>query len=68
VPRQRKKAEFIIGSADDWKNVAEAEATCPSCGHDKAYYRSLQIRSADEPSTSFYRCSKPTCGHQWKED
>lgn len=31
-------------------------AQCPQdCGNDRAYYFQLQIRSADEPMTTFYR-------------
>ena len=28
-------------------------ATCPKCDHREGYYRQLQIRSADEPMTTF---------------
>ncbi len=39
--------------------------TCPSCGHNKAYWWMRQTRGADEPSTRFYRCVE--CGHVWRE-
>ncbi|MFH1820957.1 MAG: transcription factor S [Methanobacteriota archaeon] len=42
-----------------------AKAHCPSCGHDKAYWWMRQTRSADEPTTRFYRCVK--CGKVWRE-
>lgn len=38
---------------------------CPSCGHDLAYWWIRQTRSADEPSTRFYKCVK--CGKVWRE-
>ena len=36
------------------------------CGATKAYYRQMQIRSADEPMTTFYKCVE--CGSQWREN
>jgi DNA-directed RNA polymerase subunit M/transcription elongation factor TFIIS len=27
----------------------------------------IQTRSADEPSSIFYRCKDPKCKHQWQE-
>ncbi len=38
---------------------------CPECGHEKAYWWMQQTRSADEPTTRFYRCVK--CNHTWRE-
>ncbi|WP_126451184.1 transcription factor S [Sulfodiicoccus acidiphilus] len=38
---------------------------CPSCGGDEAFYWMLQTRSADEPITRFYKCTK--CGKVWRE-
>lgn len=32
------------------------EFYCKNCGHDKAVYEEKQIRSIDEPKTSFYTC------------
>ena len=31
---------------------------CAKCGNDEAVWWMLQTRSADEPTTQFYRCSK----------
>ena len=41
-------------------------ANCTKCGNDHAYYQQLQIRSADEPMTTFYKCT--ACGLRWRED
>ena len=38
--------------------VCLSAAPCPRCGHDKAYFKTMQIRSADEPESRFYRCVK----------
>ena len=37
---------------------------CPECGNDKAYYKLLQTRSADEAPTRIFTCTK--CKHRWR--
>jgi DNA-directed RNA polymerase subunit M len=37
---------------------------CEKCGNGEAVWWMLQTRSADEPTTQFYRCSK--CSHTWR--
>jgi len=37
-----------------------------ACVSTKAYFVRIQMRSADEPETIFYRCT--ACGYQWKSD
>ncbi|KAI7160836.1 hypothetical protein KC343_g14665 [Hortaea werneckii] len=63
-----KGAEDVLGGADSWKNVDQAETRCKSetCDSTKAYFRQVQIRSADEPMTTFYKCVK--CGTDWREN
>lgn len=41
------------------------EATCPKCNNTEAYAWQQQTRSADEPETRFFKCTK--CEHQWRE-
>lgn len=36
------------------------------CDSKKAHFVQLQMRSADEPPTTFFKCVK--CGHQWRQD
>jgi DNA-directed RNA polymerase subunit M len=38
---------------------------CEKCGHDQAVWWMFQTRSADEPTTRFYRCSK--CKYTWRD-
>ncbi|EZQ06947.1 MULTISPECIES: transcription factor S [Acidianus] len=38
---------------------------CPACKNDEAYFWILQTRSADEPATRFYKCTR--CGKVWRE-
>ncbi|QLH05440.1 transcription factor S [Nitrosopumilus oxyclinae] len=38
---------------------------CEKCGHDEAVGWMFQTRSADEPTTRFYRCQK--CKYTWRD-
>lgn len=51
VPIERKQVDDVLGGEDEWKNVAKTAASCPKCHHSEAFFMSIQIRSADEPST-----------------
>ncbi|KAF4727493.1 DNA-directed RNA polymerase III subunit RPC10, partial [Perkinsus olseni] len=50
--------EDVLGGPDAWKDVQQTEAVCPAdgCDSNRAYFKQMQIRSADEPMTTFYRC------------
>ncbi|RNE97004.1 RNA polymerase III C11 subunit [Trypanosoma conorhini] len=37
-----------------------------ACDGTRAHYVQIQMRSADEPATTFFRCLK--CGFQWRQD
>ncbi|KAJ5533219.1 hypothetical protein N7504_012181 [Penicillium tannophilum] len=52
-------------SADDRKTEAIAEKQCVKCGRKEMFYTTVQLRSADEGSTVFYRC---VCGHKETEN
>lgn len=70
-----KKPEFFKSNTPTGEEIAivgEEVATlpktriiCPECNNTEAYYIIRQTRSADEPSTTFYRCCK--CNHSWRE-
>ena len=38
---------------------------CEKCGNNEAVWWMLQTRSADEPTTQFYRCTK--CSYTWRK-
>ena len=40
-------------------------ATCPKCGHGKAYFWEAQLSATDESETRFFRCVK--CKNTWRE-
>ncbi|WPT12693.1 DNA-directed RNA polymerase III subunit RPC10 [Picochlorum sp. SENEW3] len=58
VALERKEVDDVLGGEDAWKNVQKASAVCESCGNKEAYFREIQTRSADEPATLFFRCTK----------
>jgi len=57
---------LIIVSNDDKISIhLKTTAICQKCGHKEAETWQIQTRSADEPSTSFFRCVK--CKFTWRE-
>lgn len=67
VEFESKKVDDVFGGEDAWKNVDQTEIVCPKCEHNRAYFMQIQIRSADEPMSIFYRCCNVQCAHQWRE-
>ncbi|KZT65836.1 hypothetical protein DAEQUDRAFT_746862 [Daedalea quercina L-15889] len=63
---KRKVVDDVLGGEEMWKHADSTAATCPKCDHGRAYFYQLQIRSADEPMTTFYRCA--SCGNNWREN
>lgn len=64
---QRKQVDDVMGGREAWANVDQTEVDgCHSCGNKRAYFMQIQIRSADEPMTTFYKCTE--CSHQWREN
>lgn len=55
-----------INYAKVQKKDATVEEECPKCGHEKATFTTVQLRSVDEGSTVFYKCMK--CSHHWSEN
>ncbi len=55
----------VLGDEDmDVSTLPTTKIICPRCGNDTAVWWMLQTRSADEPTTQFYRCVK--CNHTWR--
>ncbi len=65
VVLKQKEVDDILGGASAWENVDRTEARCPYCSFGNAFFMQIQIRSADEPMTTFYRCVQ--CTKQWHD-
>lgn len=65
---ERKEKEDIFGGPGAWDNAQKARVQCPAdeCNGAEAAFYQVQIRSADEPMTSFFKCME--CGHRWREN
>ena len=63
--KKEATSEGVAVVDDDVVTLPKTRVICPECGHNEAYYNIRQTRSADEPSTTFYRCCK--CKHSWRE-
>ena len=59
-------SDFTIIDDDDSDKSAlpSIEVECEKCGHNKADWWTLHTRSADEPTTQFFRCVK--CEYTWR--
>ena len=62
-----EKEETVIIEDNTPDRLPTTEKECPKCGNDKAYWWLIQTRSADEPPTQFFRCTKDKCKHTWRE-
>lgn len=59
---ETKENVKILG--EDINILPTVNEQCPKCGHDKAGYKLLQTRSADEAPTRIFTCLK--CKHTWR--
>ena len=56
-----------MGGAAAWENVDSTDVVCPNCGNGRAYFMQMQTRSADEPMTTFYKCTEQKCSITWRD-
>ncbi len=45
--------------------LPKVRTECKKCENNAAYYWTRQTRSADEPETRFFKCTK--CSYTWRE-
>ncbi|EEA27529.1 RNA polymerase III subunit [Talaromyces pinophilus] len=64
---KQKEVEVVFNDEEMFKNADKLPVQCPSdtCNGEYAYFYQLQIRSADEPMTTFLRCT--TCAKTWRD-
>ena len=59
------QSDFMVLDENEGKDVLPTiEIECEKCGNKEAVWWMLQTRSADEPTTQFYRCTK--CSYTWR--
>ncbi|MHA2257774.1 MAG: transcription factor S [Promethearchaeota archaeon] len=56
---------IIISENDKISVYPQVKKICPKCKNKLAETWQTQMRSADEPSTHFFRCTQ--CKHTWRE-
>ena len=62
---QEHELQFnVLAENETVETLPTIKIECEKCGNDEAVWWMLQTRSADEPTTQFYRCSK--CRHTWR--
>ena len=63
--RDESKSDFLVLEENEGKDTMPTiEIECEKCGNNEAVWWMLQNRSADEPTTQFYRCTK--CEYTWR--
>ena len=65
--RKGKTSDVVVITSTSNEKVlpTTTDVICPQCGNGEAYWWTVQTRSADEPMTQFFRCTK--CNHTWRE-
>ena len=62
---EEAKSELNVLDENEGKEALPTiKMDCEKCGNNEAVWWMLQTRSADEPTTQFYRCTK--CSHTWR--
>lgn len=62
---EEKVSEFnVLEESEGKETLPSIKIDCEKCGNNEAVWWMLQTRSADEPTTQFYRCTK--CNYTWR--
>ncbi len=61
---KKKVKEIEVVDKGSTETRAKTQAECKECNNNEAYTWTLQTRSADEPETIFFKCTK--CEHTWR--
>ncbi len=60
----KKKEVIVMKKGAESMELPKTKIICPKCENPEAYWWMQQTRSADEPPTIFYRCTK--CSYSWR--
>ncbi|MBS3051163.1 MAG: transcription factor S [Candidatus Aenigmarchaeota archaeon] len=64
ITTKAEKGGMIV-IEDNKPDLPTTDKECKKCGNNEVYYWLIQTRSADEPPTQFFKCTK--CKHTWRE-
>jgi DNA-directed RNA polymerase subunit M len=64
LAEQSQSELTILEETEGKEALPSITIDCEKCGNTEAVWWMLQTRSADEPTTQFYRCTK--CNHTWR--
>jgi len=63
--QEESTSEFnVLAENEGEETLPTIKIECEKCKNDEAVWWMLQTRSADEPTTQFYRCTK--CRYTWR--
>ncbi|MBI2971896.1 MAG: transcription factor S [Candidatus Aenigmarchaeota archaeon] len=65
IVEEKKAPKGIVVLEKDETILPVTDKACEKCDNPKAHWWLQQTRSADEPPTQFFRCTK--CRHVWRE-
>ena len=65
IVEEKPVTNGVVVIEKDTTLLPMTDKECPKCEHDSAYWWMQQTRSADEPPTQFFKCTK--CKHIWRE-
>ena len=64
ISHEPRKKVVVLTKEDQFAELPKTTIMCPKCENMEAYWWMQQTRSADEPPTLFYRCTK--CSYSWR--
>ena len=65
ITEKKKKRDEVTVVEKQVETLPVTDYDCKDCKNTKAYFWTLQTRSADEPETRFYKCTK--CSRIYRE-
>ncbi len=62
--KKKKIEEIAVVENNNIEVYPKMKYDCKNCNHTEAYFWTLQTRSADEPETRFFKCTKCSTVHR----